>query len=280
MSMSDAISLEAVTVHEAEAEAPALLECPVGDAVFCSLRAPEKGGPNEDALLITAIDGAIVMAVADGCGGMPSGHTAAATALGAFHDAVREAAPAQTVDAMTSAMLSGFWAANSAVLDLRTGAATTLLAACVVDGVARTVNVGDSMALIVGQRGRQRFAAIAHSLTGYAVEAGMLTEKEAIHHDDRSVVLNVVGDQSMRVDVGPPITLNRRDTVLLASDGLCDNMYPSEIVETIRSGPLLRRVEQLTERSRARMEAAEPGQPGHPDDLTIVAYRPAGAGGR
>jgi serine/threonine protein phosphatase PrpC len=279
MNTEETILLESVFVTEAESSAPALIQCPVGEAVFCSVRSPGKGTANEDALLITVIgEEALLLAVADGCGGMPQGHAASACALGALHASVLAAAPEDTIESFTSAMMAGFDAANRAVLGLRSGSATTLLAACVVGGVVRILNVGDSMAVVVGQRGRERFSAIAHSLTGYAVESGIMTAHEAIHHDDRNIVLNVVGDESMRVDVGPPIALHRRDTVLLASDGLCDNLYQHEIIGGVRSGGLLGRVESLVELSGARMIADDPGIPGHPDDLTVIAYRP-GAGG-
>ena len=280
-SANETILLESVVLTEEVSAAPALLRCPVGEAVFCSLRSPAKATVNEDALLITAVgEEALLFAVADGCGGMPAGHTASARAVAALHEAVLEAAPAATIESFTSAMMGGFDAANRAVMETRAGSATTLLAACVVRGVVRIFNVGDSMALVVGQRGRERFSAIAHSLTGYAVESGIMTEREAIHHDDRNIVLNVVGDEAMRVDIGPPIALNRRDTLLLASDGLCDNLYPPEISDGVRSGPLLDRVESLVGLSRARMEAEEAGVPGHPDDLTLIAYRPWVGGGR
>lgn len=267
--------LESVSLTEAVAEGPSLIACPVGAAVFGSHRSPDKETCNEDALLLTVVgEDSLLLIVADGCGGMPAGHAAAAVAVRTLHERVLEMAPEPTVDSFTTAALSGFDAANRAVLDLRTGSATTLLAAFVVGGVVRVLNVGDSMALVVGQRGRERFTAIAHSLTGYAVESGMLSAQEAIHHDDRNIVLNVVGDEAMRVDVGPPIALHRRDTVLLASDGLCDNLHQQEIIDGVRSGPLLARMEALTALCRSRMVGDDPALPGHADDLTFIAYRP------
>ncbi|MCB9838929.1 MAG: protein phosphatase 2C domain-containing protein [Phycisphaeraceae bacterium] len=280
MSSEATILLESVLLTEEVCAAPALIRCPVGEAVFCSVRSPAKTTVNEDAVLITALgEESLLLAVADGCGGMPAGHAAAARAIDALHETVLEMDPEPTIESFTLAMLAGFDAANRAVLETRAGSATTLLGACVVRGVVRVLNVGDSMALVVGQRGRERYSAIAHSLTGYAVESGIMTEHEAIHHDDRYIVLNVVGDESMRVDVGPPIALRPRDTVLLASDGLCDNLYAPEIIAGVRSGPLLERVEAMTALSRARMVEEEHGVPGHPDDLSLIAYRPAVSGG-
>lgn len=57
-------------------------------------------------------------------------------------------------------------------------------------------------------------------------------------HEDRHVVFNVVGDASMRIEIGPTLHLAARDTVLIASDGLSDNMATPQVVEYMRKGPL------------------------------------------
>ena len=44
-----------------------------------------------------------------------------------------------------------------------------------------------------------------------------------------------------------------RDTLVLASDGLFDNLLPSEIVEFVRSGPLDQAVSDLAEEAQRRM---------------------------
>ena len=54
------------------------------------------------------------------------------------------------------------------------------------------------------------------------------------------MLFNVIGSSDMRVEVGPALQLAARDTVLLASDGLFDNLYIDEIVDTIRRGPLVK----------------------------------------
>ncbi len=84
----------------------------------------------------------------------------------------------------------------------------------------RCYHVGDSELLAVGQRGRIKQRVVPHSPTGFAVEAGLLDEDEAVRHDQRHVLFNVIGSLDMRVEVGPALELAARDTVLLASDGL------------------------------------------------------------
>jgi serine/threonine protein phosphatase PrpC len=89
------------------------------------------------------------------------------------------------------------------------------------------------------------------------------------------VLFNVVGSAEMRVEVGPALQLAVYDTVLLASDGLFDNLYTDEIVDTIRSGPLAAAADRLVARVQARMQRQGAAhQPCKPDDLTVVLFRP------
>jgi serine/threonine protein phosphatase PrpC len=142
------------------------------------------------------------------------------------------------------------------------------------DRVVRPYHVGDSAILLVGQRGKLKFQTIAHSPIGYAVEAGLIDEKDAIHHDQRHVISNVIGSSEMRIEIGPAIQMAARDTLVLASDGLLDNLLPAEIVDLVRTGPLDKAVDQLVATATARMNAEGGSAPSKPDDLTVIAFRP------
>src|SRR5688572_7101097 len=173
------------------------------------------------------------------------------------------------------AILDAVESANRTVLCLARGAATTLVVAQLDATRLRSYHVGDSELLAVGQRGRIKQRVVPHSPTGFAVEAGLLDEDEAVKHDQRHVLFNVIGSQEMRVEVGPALQLAVRDTVLLASDGLFDNLYIDEIVDSIRSGPLTAAADKLVSRVQARMQGADAkDQPCKPDDLTVVLFRP------
>ena len=163
------------------------------------------------------------------------------------------------------------------ILELGIGAATTLAVVEVLDGIIRPYHVGDSMILVMGQRGKVKLKTVAHSPVGHAIEAGVLDGEEAMHHEDRHLVSNILGTSDMRIEIGPPLRLSRYDTVLIASDGLCDNLAVDEIVARVRSGPLPDAVARLAVEARAHMEADGGLTPCKPDDLTVVAYRLAGA---
>lgn len=243
-----------------------------GRACVFSARSPEKTTSNEDAAALIPFDEKSgVMVVADGLGGEAAGDRAAGLALAAIAGAVERAAAAG--NSLREAILDGVETANREVQGLGVGAATTLVVAELNEGFVRTYHVGDSMALVSGQRGRIKLQTICHSPVGYAVESGLLDEAEAMHHAERHVVSNVVGRSDMRIEIGSCLALSPYDTVLLASDGLFDNLQVPEIVERIRKGSLPAAIDGLATDARNRMLHPQAGFPSKPDDLTIVAFR-------
>jgi serine/threonine protein phosphatase PrpC len=241
-------------------------------AVF-SRRSPVKATPNEDSAALFVIDDAtVVLVVADGLGGGPAGDQASGIAVAALRDSLQNVA--ETGEQVRTAILDGIEAANRQIQAVAPNAATTLAVVEVQDGKMRTYHIGDSAILAVSQRGRLKLQTVAHSPVGYAVEAGVLNEAEAMHHEARHVVSNVLGTPTMRVEMGAFVKLRPRDTVVLASDGLFDNLHTEEIVARIRTGELAAGVERLARDATARMLDPGSSTPSKPDDLTIVAFRP------
>ena len=243
-----------------------------GTSVVFSAVSPGKDTPNEDAAaLIPVNDHAAVLVVADGLGGVRAGEQASSLAVEAIEAEVREADRGEPM--LRTAILNGIERANQAISALEVGAATTLAVAEIEDGRVRSYHVGDSMILVVGQRGRMKLQTVSHSPVGLAVAAGFLDETEAMHHEDRHIVTNVVGCPQMRIEVGPSVRLAACDTLLLATDGLFDNLHTEEIVDSIRKGPLDRAGRKLASEARRRMTEPAEGEPSKPDDLTFVLFR-------
>jgi serine/threonine protein phosphatase PrpC len=255
---------------ECDMMSPELIEV-VGGRVACLCRSrPGNVEPNDDsAAIVQTISGAIVLIVADGVGGSPAGHKASAIAVESVTENVRAADP---MSDLRSAILDGIEHANREILDLGIGAATTLAVVEIQDHVFRAYQVGDSLTLVIGQRGAIKWKSTPHSPVGYAIESGMLDEVDAIHHDELHVVSNLVGCRKMHIEIGPSQPLAARDTVIVATDGLCDNLYPEEIIEHGRSGKLLGRITRLMELATDRMSQSQSDQPSKPDDLTILMY--------
>jgi serine/threonine protein phosphatase PrpC len=250
-----------------------LHELPGGVAAVFSLGDRGRAGPNQDSAAVLPVDeSCAVLAVADGVGGNPDGATASSTALTALREAVDDAIAGRS--GVRNAILTGFENANRAVAALGTGGGTTLAVAKVEAGRLRPFHVGDSAVAVFGQRGRRKLETLSHSPVGYAVEAGLLDENEAMHHEERHLISNVVGSDTMRIEIGPPVDLAARDTVLLATDGLLDNLFMEEIVDLARAGPLDRCAQRVADLCLARMKGGEDGKPSKPDDLTFVVFRP------
>ena len=73
----------------------------------------------------------------------------------------------------------------------------------------------------------------------------------------------------------PPIDLHAGDTLLIASDGVTDNLRMGELAELVRGGTLERAGRTVVEACRSRMEHPDAGweTPSKPDDLTCLIYR-------
>ncbi len=244
-----------------------------GSVCAFTRRAPEKPSDNEDSLaLLDCDDGSAVFAVADGMGGLPSGDQASAITVRQLEKSVGNACDEKLE--LRGSILDGIEQANRKVLEKTSGSGTTIAAVELVDHRVRTYHVGDSAILLVGQRGKIKYQTIPHSPVGYAVEAGVIEEEDALFHEDRHLISNMVGSEAMRLEIGPRIKLAPRDTLLIGSDGLFDNMQIEEIVEVIRSGPLLEAAEKLVGICTSRMLQPVEDIPHKPDDLALILYRP------
>jgi len=240
-------------------------------AVF-SQRSPSKETSNEDAAaLIPWGDSGGVLVVADGLGGAAYGEEASALAVRRLRLTVQQADPGHTN--LRAAILNGIESANRDVMDLGHGAATTLAVVEIAGDTIRPYHVGDSGILACGGRGKLKLQTTAHSPVGYGVEAGLLDEQAAMHHEDRHVVSNVVGADDLRIEIGSEKKLAARDTLLLASDGLFDNLQVDEILHTMRKGAVEKACATLAEMAHQRMTSPTVGSPSKADDLTMILWR-------
>lgn len=238
---------------------------------------PEGGGRCEDAALVILLPaGGLVLAVADGMGGGPRADDASATIVDLL------AARAKALSGAGNSRVQVLDAIEEASAEIRSwgvGAATTVVVAEIEERRYRTYHVGDSEALVTGQRGRVKWRTISHSPVGYATASGILEAGDAMVHEDRHYVDSMLGLEGMRVDVGERRPFAALDTLVLGSDGLFDNVEEEELVQIIRSGPLTRSAEQLCQSARQAMQGD--AAVGKPDDLAFILYRPtSGAGDR
>jgi serine/threonine protein phosphatase PrpC len=247
----------------------------IADGTACAFtgRAPGKETDNEDSLgLIPCGEKTGVLVVADGLGGLPSGDQASATAVRQVSKNVTDSCNGQLV--LREAILDGIEQANKIIMEHGVGSGTTIAAVGIENNYVRPYHVGDSAILVTGQRGKIKYLTIPHSPVGYAVEAGFIEADDAIYHEERHLVSNIIGTSEMRVEIGPGIKLAPRDTLVIASDGLFDNLQVEEIVNIIRTGPLPLAAENLVKTCRGRMTEFSETRPHKPDDLGLILFRP------
>lgn len=247
------------------------LEGPFGVAVAHVEPSPDRGPEIEgqDAAALIPIPDGLVLAVADGVGGVRGGALASQLAMETLCDALI------TADDLGAreAIMDTFDQTDAAAYASAAVGSTTLLVAEVRGDTLRTYNTGDSEAVLIGGRGKIKLRTVAHSPVGYQVAAGVLRDDEALHHEMRHYITNVVGTGEMRIDVGPRTPLAARDTLVMGSDGLFDNVSIEEVVAVVTQGALDAAAENLISLVRRRMEMPGMDEPSKPDDLSLVLYR-------
>ncbi len=214
---------------------------------------------NQDQLLTAAP----VFVVADGMGGHNGGEVASAIAVDEMAKAVDVASVDDLIDAVQRA--------NREIVDrskldpeLR-GMGTTLVAlvGMIVDGEPRlgVANVGDSR---LYRDAADELAQITedHTLVEALVRDGRLTAEEAVNHPQRNIVTRALGiDDKVLVDTWQ-LTPVEGDRYLLCSDGLFNELTPTEILE------VLHRVDDPDAAAHELVEAA--CDAGGRDNVTVV----------
>ncbi len=214
---------------------------------------------NQDRLLIHGD----LLAVADGMGGHAGGELAAETAV---EDLRRFPVMSQASD-----VVSGIHHANRQVLEAAERTGMTNMGTTVVATLMRldrrsviVANVGDSRAYLMSG-GELSQITSDHSLVEDLVRAGKITEEEAKDHPHRNVVTRVLGlGEDPEVDTFE-LAVRDGDMLLLASDGLF-NEVDHHVIATI-----LANADDLDVAAQRLVERAN--QNGGHDNITIVIAR-------
>jgi serine/threonine protein phosphatase PrpC len=222
--------------------------------------------PNEDALLARVTSSGVgLFAVADGVGGHANGDRAAAAVVRAL-DRVTE--PELTAPRIRSSVLTTLESVHTRVRGRLKGAASTAAVVSVCERKLRMYNVGDSGAALVDASGSIQHRTIGHGPAHYALEAGVLEHAALLDSKDHHLVSNVIGMDPLTVDVTAPMRLRRTDTLVLASDGVLDNLWWPEIGRIVAAGRLDRAAERLSSAIESRMDEG-----GKDDDRSFVLVR-------
>ncbi|QDU66558.1 PP2C family protein-serine/threonine phosphatase [Engelhardtia mirabilis] len=249
------------------------IDLTAGELVVYTSPSPLHPDRNEDGAAVFRVGDAVVIAVADGVGGLPGGAMASTRALEEIGRTLGELGGDVTESRLRNAVLDGIELAHRAIRETGDGGATTLAAVEILGRQLRTYHAGDSAILIFDADGELRLQTVAHSPVGYALESGLITEAEAFFHDHRNIIFNCLGLERIHIEFSSAIELDPGDTVLLATDGLFDNLTLAELSELSRGGELASVCQQLESVATERMNAPGGQAPSKPDDLTFATFR-------
>lgn len=153
--------------------------------------------------------------------------------------------------------------------DNRARPGSTVVAMLVHDGGLDVAHVGDSRAFVI--RSNQIYPLTRdHSMVQAMVDAGMLTEEQAIGHPDANKITRALGMKpEVEVEVRPePMGLFAGDLLLQASDGLTDLALGPDILGAVRqalaSGSVAHACNQLVQLANSR---------GGHDNITVQIVR-------
>jgi serine/threonine protein phosphatase PrpC len=190
---------------------------------------------NQDLFFVKEFDdGCILLAVADGLGGMVGGKRAAEMARECLNNFNPNC---QAVEAHIEELMQE---ANRRIMetvqkepDLE-GMGTTMTAACLRNGTACWAHVGDSrLYLFRGDELRQ--ITEDDTMAGFLLSEGELTKEEARIHPGNKLVFQCIGGSGeFEADTGN-FKIQAGDLLLFSTDGLHDEVPEEEIVSALRS---------------------------------------------
>lgn len=175
----------------------------------------------------------VILAVADGLGGMPGGDLAARTAI----EAVAANAPASTAPELVGAAVT----AVQQAIDNRRGKrpdlemmSTTLTVGRIdADGTLGVAHVGDSR-LYRYSSGTLQQVTDDHTVAMRLVRDGLLTIEDAPDHPEWNVLSNWVGRDTAWID-RLTIPVMPGDRILICSDGLTNMVPDADIAEVLEA---------------------------------------------
>lgn len=194
----------------------------------------------EDDDFVTAYG--LILAVADGIGGVAGGATASRLALTAFERQFYsvekdQANMAVYMDSIQSAAMR----ANETVLkaalgnDALAGMGCTLAGICLTPQGYIVFNAGDSRVYRY-RNGILKPLSKDDTLTAMAVAAGRMTLEEAEQADARHTLTNCLGSSTFELRIEPGPELREQDLILICSDGLHDLVAHEELESIISQG--------------------------------------------
>jgi protein phosphatase len=227
---------------------------------------------NEDAYAARADQGWFV--VCDGMGGARAGEVASRLAVDTIIETLAgngpdaEPSPAEAgYRPLTLKLAAAVRRSNVVIFDQsqsdtrHAGMGTTVVGACLADGIASIAHVGDSRAYL-WRGGALEPLTRDHSVVQMQVNEGLLAQEESLQSEQQNLLLRALGHRAgVDVDVAE-VPVQPGDYLLLCTDGLTRMVPDAEMARTIAD---TREPQAIC---RVLMDEANRG--GGPDNVTVV----------
>lgn len=223
----------------------------------------EKRWPGGQPVEWSTAGAGVLLLVSDGMGGAKAGEVASALSiegvLAGMLRAVREKpGDGETLRHVIEHVSEKVYEASKR--PDRRGMGATLTAVLISGMTAYVAQVGDSRAYLM-RRGRIGQVTHDQSYVQMLVDAGVMTEAEASFSPKKNIVLQVMGQEVVRVVLGR-ISLQKGDRLLVCSDGL------TNVVEDATINAVAKPPGDLQDVTRALIELTREG--GAPDNVTVI----------
>lgn len=237
----------------------------------------KKRSRNEDSCALcvpddrqTMSDRGILLAVADGMGGVSGGDFASRLALQTlaeeYYTRREPTTPARLSESVSQANRRIFQEAENHPEYY--GMGTTMSAMLIMGDHAYIAQVGDSRVYLLRKSERIWQITDDHSLVAEQVRNGYISEQEARTHSLKNLITRAVGTkEAVTVDLFA-VQLKQGDTLLICSDGLSNVVEDSELAKAMAEGDSLQAI--------ARVLVGRALQAGAPDNVTAVLIRITG----
>ena len=230
---------------------------------------------NQDRVGYAYANEAVLMVVADGMGGHLNGEIAAEIAVRVLIERFNREARLGLSNPgpfLRSALEAGHDAIGSYTgkNNLVEYPRTTCVACIVKNKIAYWCHVGDSRLYLI-RHGLVYKRTRDHSRVQRMIDAGLITEHQALTHPERNKIYSCLGgDQLPTISISEGTQLNPSDILLLCSDGFWGALTSAEIETRLTEDPFAVALPKLIQKSLDIAGA-------HGDNLSVVGLQWPGA---
>lgn len=214
-----------------------------------------------------------VYVMADGMGGHNAGEVASKIAVEVIIDYVKSAPADDKVEIILEAAIK---AANKKIYEKAldnaeySGMGTTVTACLIEKDDLIVANVGDSCCFIVKNYSIEKITK-DHSLVQQLVDAGSITEEEAVKHPNKNIITRALGtNEEVEVDIFN-VKMDEIKKVILCTDGMSNEVSKNEMYDIILKDDNEEACRKLVELSKLK---------GGKDNISVIIFEGVNGNGR